>query len=87
MDFVHLFADHHDTVHCYHEGELVIEPQHHHCDFLSFTLPAFLNDHSSVSIFFTPQRFARQKADAVIHLASRTVHASLLRGPPVSTFS
>lgn len=44
-EFVHFFAGHTDTVHATNsEGHLSFDPEHHHCSFLSFSLPAFNND-------------------------------------------
>ncbi|WP_276133990.1 hypothetical protein [Polluticoccus soli] len=83
-EFVHLFANHKDTVHCnqLRTDGLVIEDQHHHCSFLSFTLAPFVND---VQVFYfsgDKEAFPKQVAAAVQHLTSREVITSLLRGPP-----
>ncbi|HLO69640.1 MAG TPA: hypothetical protein VK167_02140 [Flavipsychrobacter sp.] len=44
-EYIHLFSGHTDTVHSHLEKDgLVIEPEHHHCSFLSYSLPFFVND-------------------------------------------
>jgi hypothetical protein len=83
-EFIHLFADHKDTTHCNgrHIDGLVIEDQHHHCSFLSFTLAPFVNDVQVFHFVTEKASFPRQTADPIQHLASREVIAALLRGPP-----
>lgn len=57
-EFVHLFAGHEDTTHCNHAGsELVFENEHHHCDFLSFSLPLFLSTPVCVLEVYTPASY------------------------------
>jgi hypothetical protein len=82
-EFVHLFADHHDTVHC-HTGEgLAFESEHHHCDFLCFTLPPFEDDHRLViqlSEKAIPQPV--HSVVPVLHLQDRSLPGTVSRGPP-----
>ncbi|RYZ50088.1 MAG: hypothetical protein EOP49_14785 [Sphingobacteriales bacterium] len=82
-EFIHLFADHHDTVHteC-SQGELSFESEHHHCDFLSFSLPAFHQDHQFPFIERTYVDFPEAESSPVLLSGGRTVYHTALRGPP-----
>jgi hypothetical protein len=83
MDFIHLFADHEDTVHKEHTG-LVIEKKHHHCAFVSLTLTSFVNDYYIPSILFTtPGYFVKHTSITICFVQRNVVHSSL-RGPPVA---
>ena len=84
-EFIHLFADHEDT-HCtaHHVDGLVIEPEHHHCDFLQFSLASFIND------VYIPV-FRKAPVEHIIHnepfscqLFARAEPVHFLRGPPAS---
>lgn len=83
-EYLHLFADHVDTEHCRHDTTegLHIEPEHHHCDFLTFTLTPFVHDafvyHIKAPIVY-PLIHA---SETVTHLTPRDVPSSPLRGPP-----
>lgn len=83
-DFVHLFTGHEDTVHCNDkDGILHFESEHHHCDFLSFTLTPFAQDAVD---YFIPASIAlpeQHTASLVQHLIPRGVIATRQRGPPV----
>jgi hypothetical protein len=85
-EFIHLFAGHTDTVHTHHSSELCIEPEHHHCSFLSFTLAPFIN--SPLPQFFELKEayYPRETATTVAHLITLTTFAILLRGPPASFY-
>lgn len=85
-EYIHLFADHEDTTHCNndHREGLSFESQHHHCTFLSFTLPPFVHDAVSYQIRFAPVYTERHYAEAVSSLAARNVPAPYLRGPPAA---
>ncbi|RYD55211.1 MAG: hypothetical protein EOP56_16830 [Sphingobacteriales bacterium] len=85
-EFIHLFADHTDTVHTYHGDGLCIEPEHHHCDFLSFTLAAFIDNPLPLLLERSETVYPREEASVVAHLTSRTVFTSFLRGPPASIY-
>lgn len=83
-EYIHLFADHEDTVHCHqHYDGLTIEQEHHHCTFLSFTLTSFINDAGQYHIEFRPHHDLILQKAQVDHLIPRAVPASRLRGPPV----
>lgn len=83
-EYLHLFTGHTDTTHCNHERDgLYFENEHHHCDFLSFTLPPFVHD---AAVYIIPAQRAEyivHTAEAVTHLVPRTVASAFLRGPPV----
>lgn len=82
MDFIHLFADHKDTVHRDHKG-LVIEKKHHHCAYLSLTLTSFINDYQLPFVaFIAPQFFTKHPAIAIRYVQRCIVSVSL-RGPPL----
>lgn len=82
-EYIHLFTNHEDTVHTHdvHDG-LSFESEHHHCDFLSFALPPFVNDVSTFHLKPYTEYDAKVSAEPVVHLVPRTVASSLLRGPP-----
>lgn len=83
-EYLHLFADHEDTVDCNHDREgLHFENEHHHCDFLSFTLPPYVHD---AAVYVLPQPkedFLLNTNTTVAHLIPRNLPVSRLRGPPV----
>lgn len=83
-EYLHLFTGHEDTVDCTHEGNhgLSFEKQHHHCEFLSFTLPPFLNDAAEYTFSYHkvyPRIYHTRLADNVV---LRPVSSFYLRGPP-----
>jgi hypothetical protein len=83
-EFIHMFADHHDTVHVHHEGgELSFESEHHHCDFLSYSLPAFDNDISFPFIAFFEQATCSGYIMGDVQFVQRAIVHTSLRGPPV----
>ncbi|MCB0699530.1 MAG: hypothetical protein H6551_06880 [Chitinophagales bacterium] len=84
-EFIHLFASHEDTVHIHdaHDG-LSFENEHHHCTFLSFALPPFLNDVGTFTLKQPQEYNTNTTAVRVVHLIPRTVTSSFLRGPPVA---
>jgi hypothetical protein len=87
-EFVHQFADHEDTVHCNnrHDGTLVIEPEHHHCKFLSFSLAAFISPVYGYTLPAEKIFYSTYVAAPVAHIAHRTVTTPCLRGPPAPSF-
>lgn len=81
-DFIHVFADHKDTVHTQHQG-FVLEKQHHHCTFLSFSLTVFDNDQQ---LPFVARLFTEHHGNYIItteRSVNRSVVYTALRGPPV----
>lgn len=83
MEFIHLFADHNDTVHEVHKG-LVIEKKHKHCAFLSLTIDAFINDYRlPVITTIFPEYFATSIRFSARYLF-RAIYNNYLRGPPFS---
>lgn len=82
-EYLHSFTGHKDTVHEHDgDGELHIENEHHHCDFLAFTLPHYVKQ-AAVSIQYNRKPYAViVHKEAVAHLVPRAVPASRLRGPP-----
>lgn len=85
-EYLHMFTGHTDTVHTHDDSDgLFFEKEHHHCDFLAFTLPPYANDAQS---FFIAQRvydYPQHTAVGVTHLIPRSLPASSMRGPPVYT--
>lgn len=82
-EYLHLYADHEDTVHVHNCADgLVFESEHHHCDFLAFTLMPFVHDAQSFQpterVFYLQPQY---KA-VVAHLIPRAQPTSRLRGPP-----
>ena len=85
-EYLHLFADHEDTVDCFHDSEGPhFENEHHHCDFLSFTLPPYVHDAAVYELPTQTEYFQLNTCTAVAHLIPRTVLASHQRGPPAYT--
>jgi hypothetical protein len=81
MDFIHLFADHKDTIHHEHKG-LVIENKHHHCAFLSLTLTSFINDYTIPFVAFRSIVHRAKYTFAGVNYVQRCIVAVSLRGPP-----
>ena len=83
MDFIHLFADHKDTIHHEHKG-LVIENKHHHCAFLSLTLTSFINDYTIPFVPFRSIVHGAKYTFAGVNYVQRCIVAVSLRGPPAA---
>lgn len=84
-EFVHLFADHTDTVHTHqpHDG-LVIEQEHHHCSFLTYSLSSFINDFHIVRILPAAVVYHQHYQASADQLVVCTPLTSYLRGPPAT---
>lgn len=82
MEFIHLFADHDDTVHSHHSG-LVIEKKHHHCAYLSLTLTSFINDYHYPVIFYPVVSHTASYAAITVGFVQRSIIDATLRGPPM----
>jgi hypothetical protein len=83
-EYIHLFTDHTDTVHCNNEAHgLVIEPEHHHCSFLICALPLFLNTEVAGIRFNIPKaEFHTYQSIEKEQAYCRSFYVSYLRGPP-----
>lgn len=82
-EYVHLFTDHEDTVHASHcGGELSFENEHHHCTFLSFALPDFVNDFSRPVFVLTVRSFQEHIILTTPKVTKQEIFQTLLRGPP-----
>lgn len=82
-EFIHMFADHEDTVHHAHApGEYSFEGEHHHCDFLSYSLPAFDNDISFPYVAVVEQSYYREYTETEVRFVQRDIVQTSLRGPP-----
>jgi hypothetical protein len=85
-EFIHLFADHHDTVHIDHEGEgPFFESEHHHCDFLNYSLPEFDNDISFPFVAFAEREAYTEYQLHKVRFVQREIIQTSLRGPPAVT--
>jgi hypothetical protein len=85
-EFIHMFSGHEDTVHREHApGEISFESEHHHCEFLSYSLPAFDNDISLPSIIYAGQTMEAEYQSAAVRFVQREVIQTSLRGPPAVT--
>lgn len=84
-EYLHMFADHEDTIHIHEDGYdgISFDNEHHHCSFLSFTLPPFLKDAASFDVPTAKCYTVVVQKDDVTHLIPRFVPASRLRGPPM----
>jgi len=83
-EYVHLFTDHEDTVHAHHngDGELSFENEHHHCTFLNFALPDFINDFSSPIFVSFAKHFQEHVSFIAIRVTEQEIFQIRLRGPP-----
>jgi hypothetical protein len=82
-EFIHLFADHTDTVEQYHTGkQLAIEKQHHHCQFLGFSFAPFVKDHQSAFLRFSTFSYFIKHEALSVHFVQRAIVSLSLRGPP-----
>jgi hypothetical protein len=82
-EYLHLFTGHTDTTHCNHDREgLYFESEHHHCDFLSFTLPPFVHDAVVYKIPEPRPFYLLHTTEVAAHLIPRDAPVSRLRGPP-----
>lgn len=85
-EYVHLFAGHTDTEHCNHDREgLYFENEHHHCDFLSFTLPPFAHDAITYIITERNPVYPIHGSAIAVHLTFQSAPATRQRGPPAIT--
>lgn len=82
-EFFHAFTGHEDTVHRYHApGEYSFENEHHHCDFLHYSLPAFENDISYPYVQVLSTIVYKEYRLTDIQLVQREILQTSLRGPP-----
>lgn len=82
-EYLHLYTGHTDTIHTHDDIDgLVFENEHHHCDFLSFTLPFYVDDAQHHNISEKKSNAIPHKSDVVAHLIPRNLPVSRLRGPP-----
>lgn len=82
-EYLHLYTGHTDTVHTHDDADgLVFENEHHHCDFLSFTLPFFVDDAKSYHFNEKQQYSILYKSEVITHLIPLSLPVSRLRGPP-----
>lgn len=84
-EFIHQFSGHQDTIHHHAEGDgLVIENEHHHCSFLSDSLPAFLNHSGDIPVYYTKQEHGfRHYALYRAFFTEQSILPSF-RGPPAA---
>ena len=82
-EFLHLFADHTDTVHVHHHHDgLVIEKEHHHCSFLTYSLSSFINDFYVTPIPYVAHEYVQYYHEAAEQPVVFSSLTSFLRGPP-----
>lgn len=86
MEFIHGFANHTDTVHHDNpDGSLSFETQHHHCGFLSLSIPAFdADDTYPVIHFVVLAEYTVAPVDMPVATVSRKASCYYLRGPPTA---
>ncbi len=86
-EFVHLFAQHEDTVHTHEHicppGEAHFEQEHHHCSFLHFVLEPFANDAFVPQIIgLSSDIFSVENSLVQAKFIPRPIDHVCLRGPP-----
>jgi hypothetical protein len=80
---IHQLARHHDTVHHHSDRGLLVETQHHHCQFLSFELMPFDGPRPLPAIAALPLRPRHHFIPAPDERASQQATALREgRGPP-----
>ena len=84
-EFIHLFTCHEDTVHVDHGEGLSFESEHHHCDFLNYSLPDFDNDIGFPFITFADQESFTEFQLHKVQFVQREIIQTTLRGPPAVT--
>jgi hypothetical protein len=90
-EYIHLFAQHEDTIHnndhvC-PEGETHLEHEHHHCTFLHFVLEPFANDSNLPFInSFQSFVFLFQNDFLKGNLIPRSLDPNSARGPPQKSY-
>ena len=83
MDFIHLFSGHKDGIHEKHTG-LEITTKHHHCSFLSLSVPPFSNNTQFPVVRFYVPEFLITHAALLVPYHQCTLFSYSLRGPPVA---
>ncbi|MBL7684233.1 MAG: hypothetical protein JNK00_12810 [Flavipsychrobacter sp.] len=82
-EYIHIFADHQDTVHSHLEKDgLVIEPEHHHCSFLSYALPLFINDVQVIKLYSIRMVYPVYTSFIAVTYTHNNPITAYLRGPP-----
>lgn len=81
---IHAFAHHRDTIHRHDVQGASIEKEHHHCQFLGFTLDAFANDISLPFVSLANSRFIVISNTLEVATVQRQIIATSLRGPPAA---
>lgn len=82
-EYIHLFADHQDTVHHEHDDDVThFDPEHHHCQFLEFSLPAFISNDVAVYVPYHTPDYPHYYTSLEEHLIEKIVSVRYLRGPP-----
>ena len=87
MEFIHLFADHEDTVHCgqVKDGELYFDIEHHHCVFVSFTFSDFYHAPDAPRVSWFMKYFQEYQSSVPSFVTQKETIRTLLRGPPTAT--
>jgi hypothetical protein len=80
-EFIHSFTHHTDTVEHSYDG-LAFEKEHHHCDFLNFSLTAFANDIQFPFVAVSSVKYLLQNFILINGVYQHTPSVSFLRGPP-----
>ncbi len=85
-ELIHACASHTDTVHCHrNDGQLAFDPQHHHCDFLSYCFPPFIPAEATVPVFYYQPASYLVHATALIEKGTQSAPFEYLgRGPPAN---
>ena len=82
-EYIHLFTGHEDTVHSHFEKDgLVIEPEHHHCSFLSYSLPFFVNDAQVIKLYKPSSVYFVYNSFIAVAYTQNSSLTTYLRGPP-----
>lgn len=82
-EYIHLFADHHDTVHHAHDDDVThVDPEHHHCQFLELSLPPFISNDVAIYVPYHAPEYNQFYTSLEEVLIEKVVSVRNLRGPP-----
>src|SRR5690606_12962700 len=87
-EWLHTFANHEDTIetHCLssHENETYLDNEHHHCDFLSYTLTSFTPSFFETIVCLPQVVFIDHQDKTTQFYFYNRQHHNFLRGPPLT---
>ena len=83
-EILHACANHRDTIHKHDVKGATFEKEHHHCQFLGFTLDVFSNDIVLPYISLWQSTYVKPSDVISVLTVQRQIIATALRGPPTA---